>query len=439
MLNKTYKEYSLITHLLFYIAGILYCISLLIILKYNIINFNYSWLPISIFGIIIASLPYKNKKITLFNEYSFIIILQIILYIFGCKTYLVFYSPLVVLILASLSYKIENKIIVFINWIIMTLWIFSVYYLIKKYNIDLIEILIILFNTVLLTISSITVFSRSKIIPKNVDVILCSYTGNTAHYNNLFIDGIKKQGNKVNIFRFHYYKDFKPDLTGDSLVISFPIFGCKPPHQLLDYLIFKLQNGKGKPAFILYTSFGGSENAGILVWFILTLKGYRVIGRNSGIYPMNVNFLRQGPKKIWSWIDLILPTKNNINNQMKTGENFAKGLSTGLPFILLPSPFFLITILFENKHINVLIKNYIFKKRCNGCGICINFCPSERLKMVNGYPKSKGTCTICFGCVNICPKNAMRLSFISIQFKNTYDSKYKKYIIKNKKDLLRLL
>ncbi|MGI6120205.1 MAG: hypothetical protein ACOYIB_06510 [Desulfosporosinus sp.] len=54
--------------------------------------------------------------------------------------------------------------------------------------------------------------------PKNIDLILCSFSGNTGHYANEFIESARKSGSAVIVHRVHYYQAFKPVLNGDSLV-----------------------------------------------------------------------------------------------------------------------------------------------------------------------------------------------------------------------------
>jgi Pyruvate/2-oxoacid:ferredoxin oxidoreductase delta subunit len=245
---------------------------------------------------------------------------------------------------------------------------------------------------------------------KKTDVILCSYSGNTAEYAGHFISGMKKSGAEINVHRFHYHKRFDAKLTGDSLVIAFPVIGWKPPWPLVSYIIKKLPRGYGKPAFVLYTSAGGPENAGIVAWFLLTLKGYRVVGRLWSIYPMNIPTIRLGPKAVWQFIDKKTPVSGETETAEKTGIEFALGKITGLPFVLWPFVLVIFGALLDNPALNtILYRNYAWRRRCIKCGLCVNYCPSERLSMVNGYPKAKGACIICFGCVNICPENAMHL------------------------------
>lgn len=266
--------------------------------------------------------------------------------------------------------------------------------------------------------------------PKNIDLILCSFSGNTGHYANVFIESARKSGAEVIVHRFHYYKDFDPVLNGDSLVIAFPVSGWKPPWPLTEFLIKKLVKGNSKLAFILYTAAGGPENAGIIAWILLALKGYKVIGRLWSIYPLNVPTFRLGPKRLWQFIDSLTPLKSDIKFVQQSATKFVTGGGGGLPFIVWPTPLVIFGVLLDNKWINtILYRTYVWRKRCTACNFCIKYCPVNRFVLVNGLPKAKGTCSLCFGCVNHCPKNSMQMRFWS-EYGQPYKSRWPQFIIK---------
>jgi ferredoxin len=277
------------------------------------------------------------------------------------------------------------------------------------------------------------VFGKPAPAPKKIDVLLCSYSCNTAHFTDLFIEGAKKAGSEITLHRFHHYRDFHAQFDGDTLVVAFPVFGWKPPWPLCDYLLRKLPKGNGKPAFILYSSAGGPENAGVVAWFLLTMRGYRVIGRNWSTYPISVPTFRLGPLRLWRFIDRIYPDKKELKDALLTGEEFARGIKTGLPLIVWPFPLFIAGFLLDNRWVNtVMYRNYAWRRRCIGCGKCVEYCPSERLSIVNGFPKAKGTCALCLGCINICPKNAMHLVCWT-EYGNQYKPRWPEFLVINKK------
>ena len=271
-------------------------------------------------------------------------------------------------------------------------------------------------------------------IPKLIDVLVCSYSGHTAHFTEQFCRGARDAGSAISLHRFHYHRFFEARLNGDALVVAFPVIGCKPPWAFLYYLVFKLPRGGGKPAFILYTCIGGAENAGLLCWVILTLKGYRVVGRNWTLYPVNVPTFRLGPGAFWRWLDSLVPTRRETTNQVCSGENFARGNPAGIPWVFALTPAALVGILLDNKWLDtILYRNHTFKRRCNQCGICVRYCPAQRLRMVRGYPRAKGECTLCMGCVNLCPTKAMHLLFWT-EYGRQYRPRWRRLVVKRPPD-----
>jgi len=246
---------------------------------------------------------------------------------------------------------------------------------------------------------------------KNIDVIFCTYSSNTGHYTKNFIDGLKQAGAEVKEHFFHYSEDFKCDPRGEALVISYPVYGWKTPWHFAEYIIKKLPSGRGKPAFILYTAAGGPENAGVFAYMLLTLKGYRVMGRAWGLYPLNVATFRPLPDRLHRYLDKFVPWKGQIDEVIRYGYEFGEGKVTGYPFIFWPLFMIIVGYLLDNRWVNIfLYRNYVWKRRCVKCGVCIDFCPVKRLYFDDkGYPVTKGTCTLCLGCINLCPKNAMHL------------------------------
>ena len=80
-----------------------------------------------------------------------------------------------------------------------------------------------------------------------IDVLLCSYSGNPAHFTEAFAGGAREAGAAVRIHRFHYAARFRDSLDGDALVLAFPVIGWKPPWPFLDFLIRSLPAGNGRP------------------------------------------------------------------------------------------------------------------------------------------------------------------------------------------------
>jgi ferredoxin len=410
---------------LIFLSGILFCIAAQFS---SVTKINNSYLLCWIIGVVLTFVSYKS--IVLLFELTVPLLLWLILNDSEYNSILL--MNLCLMVLFFLEYRIQMTFSLFIAVAFSGVFVFKVAYIdftTMHWAIYTFTILLI----VVYLLSRIKGVSPSQPAPKLVDIVTCSYTSNTAHFANTFMDELKLQGVSLREHRFHYHNEFTAELNGDSLVIAFPVIGWKPPWPLFLYLIKKLPLGYGKPAFILYTAAGGPENAGILPWLILTIKGYVVLGRCWGLYPVNVPTVRIGSQLFWNRIDGSYASNKHLRSCRQAAMAFSKGMRGGFPFILFPFPLFIIGIIVENKYLNHIYKFYIWKKRCIHCERCVQGCPSQRLSFDNnGKLQVKGECVLCFGCINICPTNALHGLFFT-EYGRQYKPRWSQYLV-NKKE-----
>jgi NAD-dependent dihydropyrimidine dehydrogenase PreA subunit len=267
-----------------------------------------------------------------------------------------------------------------------------------------------------------------------IDLVLCSYSGNTAHYAQAFAEGMKRANVEVRLHRFHYYPEFDASLDGDALVLAFPVVGWKPPWAVAAWMLFKMPRGRGRPAFILYSCAGGPENTSLSTWLLLRLRGWRPVGRAWAVYPNNIVTVRIGPRSLYRFLDRLVPFACDLRLAAEYGEKFARGIPSGQPHLIWPSPLFLIGPLTDNKYLNIFpYRNHARRRRCNGCGVCVRYCPVGRLTLRNGFPHAEGTCVLCFGCVNLCPTRSMNIVAWS-EYGQPYAPKYPELIVRKKPD-----
>lgn len=408
------------------IAGLAYSIFVFALIRYhhhlNITTFwHLAWVVLML-GAFLTLLVYKSMGLVC----DFIVMTWLIWWLYkgiGYDTGAFVFMPVVTGVWVSIGYRIQSRCAVPLVWAAPTIWFFI------GNRLAAADFSVFHYGILVSSFMMLIVFTRIHCLRlperlRDIDFILASYSGNTAHFAGRFIEGVHEAGARVKLLRFHYYQSFNPVLNGDGLVIAFPVYGGKPPWPLLNFLLFKCPRGRGKPAFILYTCVGGAENAGILCWFILSMKGYRVTGRNWAIYPLNVATFRLGPRRVWNFLDSLAPSKRALRSQAECGRAFAAGRRSGIPFVFGLTPFFLFGILADNRIVDrVLYRNHVFKKKCTSCGICVNTCPAKRLRLVDGMPIAKGECMICMSCVNLCPENAMHL-WCFTEYGNRYPPKY---------------
>ncbi len=411
-----------------YIISALYSIAILFSIYYLVFGFfPLFWL----LGMLILKPLYKGGSY--WTDATLLLFLWLIVRGEAGQNDSFLYLSLMSIVLFYAAYPLKAKSVLFITVSIIGSAALVVLYN-DSANMNSYKYFLIIATLIGLCVHIINSYQSRYKIEGPIDFILCSYSGNTGHYSDLFIQSAKKTGVQITAHRFHYYNDFNPKLKGNSLIISFPVLGWKPPWHLMEYIIKQLPRGNGKPAFILYSSYGGPENAGFIAWLLLTIKGYRVIGRNWAMYPMNVATFRIGTASLWRRIDKTTPSVRDIDEIEECGKKIALQQNAGLPIIFWPFLLFIAGLIFENKWINiVLYRNYAWRRRCNKCGKCVNSCPSERLFFdKNKYPAAKGTCALCLICVNICPTNAMQLRFWT-EYGQPYRPRWPEFVVKNKK------
>jgi ferredoxin len=400
------------------LCGLSFASGLLALIKCHAGQNFMVFLAMATLGGLIAAIPFRS--FALFAEFTVLPIIQWICLKLGVVGAAVLYISLVAAVLASLAHKLSSRFWVVAAWLGTILWFcLAEESWVKMRAIDGVMIGSA-FATLLLV--SLPVFWSQRDRPKSIDVIFCSYTGNTSHFMEPLLNAVRDEDVKVVEQRFHYYRQFQPELTGDALIVAFPVIGWKPPWPMFNYLLLRLPWGKGKPAFVIHTSAGGPENAGVLTWLVLTLRGYHVLGRASAIYPISLPTARLGPARFCRWIDSLLLRSLTPAGQTQAGHDFARGRNAGIPFLFWPSPLFLAGILLDNKWVDIVYRNHVFRRRCNGCGLCVKYCPTGRLRIVNGYPKAGLTCALCFTCVNHCPRHAMQMWLLT-EYGNPYPPK----------------
>lgn len=57
-----------------------------------------------------------------------------------------------------------------------------------------------------------------------------------------------------------------------------------------------------------------------------------------------------------------------------------------------------------------LAKTFFASKKCNGCGICMEYCPVEAIRIIDDRPYWSFYCESCMRCMNMCPQQAVETS-----------------------------
>jgi electron transfer flavoprotein alpha subunit len=50
----------------------------------------------------------------------------------------------------------------------------------------------------------------------------------------------------------------------------------------------------------------------------------------------------------------------------------------------------------------------VTENKCTGCGTCLDVCPTEAIKMIDGRAKITMDCIDCGACPRVCPEGAIK-------------------------------
>jgi hypothetical protein len=321
---------------LFFIAGIVYGLGVIISVRF--LDF-YNFPLFFVLAMLLVTWCYRSW--TLAVEASVLLLFWLIFRTGDQRQDILLLLPVFVTLFIALNDRIRGSVSTLLMWAGAIDWVF----LANTINIadwGLGAWLAAGSGLFALLIYSLSAFTTVNQVPGKVDVLLCSYSGNTAKYTGHFVQALEENGVQVTMHQFHHYRDFTAELEGDGLVLAFPVIGWKPPWPLFYYIWKKLPAGLNRPAYILYTCSGSPENTGFLIWLMLTMKGYKVLGRAWGLYPLNVAPFRILSKKPRSFLDRVAPQANDSRVAQEGARAFCQGQNRGLPLIFWPFPLFIL-------------------------------------------------------------------------------------------------
>ncbi|MBU8893094.1 MAG: EFR1 family ferrodoxin [Bacteroidales bacterium] len=262
----------------------------------------------------------------------------------------------------------------------------------------------------------------SKTNKEKINRLIIYYFSGTGNARNVthWIDDIARNNNyESQIIDISKIKNRKDIIVPDNALIGFcsPTHGFNFPPIMFHFLLRFPKSNKNK-TFIINTRAGLKAGkyfvpgmSGMAQYFsalILLLKGFKIIGMHPVDLPSN-------------WISFhpgIKPTvvESIYNKRKRETERFAlnlinnksdyKGLRAILVDLLITPIAFLYYIIGRF----ILAKTFYASKDCSNCGLCIEKCPVQAIKLVDKRPFWTHKCESCMQCMNICPERAIETS-----------------------------
>lgn len=280
---------------------------------------------------IISAIPIIVSYSTISSFFNLLnIIIPITIFSFFTDNIFSLYIPFITYFLITLSLRSGRIWAYIITLLYVILWITLSIII----SINIADIILIL-SSLLMIVFSLPMIKGKGASVKNIDVIYSSNTGNTLKIAKKFATGVYDTTNgDISISDINSY-NFKNEFRQyDGVVIAFPVHLFGPGRSFLYKIMKQLPKGNNKNAFILYSGSMYDDMSSIILWLILTFKGYSVKGKLfSSSLLQRISFLE----------DKINNSENNIIYE--AGGDFADGWYCGEPLLVIPSPLFLLTLL----------------------------------------------------------------------------------------------
>jgi Pyruvate/2-oxoacid:ferredoxin oxidoreductase delta subunit len=213
------------------------------------------------------------------------------------------------------------------------------------------------------------------------------------------------------------------------LGLFYPTHGFTAPWLMIRFAL-RLECGRGTHAFLSPTRAGtkfgkvyfpGLEGtAGYLIALILLFKGYTVRGIQAMDMPSNWTTLHPGysSSNAQAIIERTRPGADAFFQAILNGERRMRGiipLLFGLALLPLSCGYLLMGRFFFSRM-------YFASERCNGCGLCVQICPAQAIRMWSPHrflgkkagrqvPYWSFACENCMRCHNYCPQQAIEASY----------------------------
>ena len=236
-----------------------------------------------------------------------------------------------------------------------------------------------------------------------------SGTGNTRVAAGFIAGALRRRGIEADVWEVRAPFDGAPDPGAyDLALFGYPIHAFNTPRFFLRF-VKTLPDVQKVPAFIFKTS--GEP-------FCLNDASSRPLVRllrKKGFVPMLDRHLLMPYNIVFRYKDALV--KQMYLHTADMAALIAARIAGGPPQQLrYRFPAVLVSYIFRLQWFGAFVNGPLIhpdKTRCTGCGLCVQSCPAQNVRMQGRFPKFSGRCTMCMRCAFCCPADAIRPGFLN--------------------------
>lgn len=232
-----------------------------------------------------------------------------------------------------------------------------------------------------------------------------SGTGNTKYCIEQFVSKVDYSAHCISIEDVNAITEIQKN---DTIILAYPIYFSNLPKIVRDFIMKNHPIFKGKNIFIITTMglFSG-DGAGCSAR-LLAKHGAHISGGLHIKMPDCIGDEKALKKTREQNKALVKMAQEKIED---AAQRYKDNTTTqeGVGFLYHMAGLFGQRLWFYNKTKSYSDKLKINADKCVGCGLCVQLCPLDNLKIVEEQAKTSGKCTMCYRCVSNCPKQAITL------------------------------
>jgi ferredoxin/flavodoxin len=259
-----------------------------------------------------------------------------------------------------------------------------------------------------------------------ITIFQFSGTGNTWYVAHQLQKAFEEKNVSCKVMSIESIDDMNKEIeSADIIGLGYPIYGSDMP-EIVHTFLSKVSTFYQKQAFVFCTQYMFSGDGANVGAKILRKKGFMVRQLMHFNMPNNITdfpvlrklkfkneekLKRKLIRKTKRYIDYII-----LDKRLRKGElllSLLLGLLQRVPFRQ------------GREKFKASLK---IDDTCIGCGRCVELCPSDNIKIINGKAISDIHCSLCYRCINYCPVQAIHFAKHA-KIINPYHGPYKEFNI----------